>query len=578
MTWLTNWNYRKPITISNSGSALTDCQINVTVSYVSSMQSNFNDIRFTDVGGNILPYWIESKTDSTSANVWIKVSSILASPSTTTIYLYYGNSGATSVSSYFDTFDVLGNGSSGSLTVSSLNTVVNNYTYLTGNKNAGDNVIAVNSGTGFSNGDEILIIQMQNYSGGTAGQYEFKKISSGGGTTSFTLDTPLKGSYNSGTFNSTNATVTQIVRVPQYTTITINSGASIIASAWNGYNGGISIFRATGTVNIVSGGSINVIGTGYRGGDENYVDSCASGVSKQGESYKGLGINSGYMNLSGGGSGLKTYTSYEGAGGGGGYGTSGSNGGAGGSCSQNYGSGGGICGSSDMSQVYLGSGGGGGGWGGIGAMGGGILLIFANNISVSGNIMANGNVGGNIGSRSAGGGGSGGCIILTASALSIGTNLVNVTGGAGGIGAVETGGVGGSGRIRFISNSISGISTPTAYTTGFDTAHNRKYASPEPTISATGVETPSITAYSMSLSQSEIPCRTGICTIRADITWQNLGSSSVTFRPKILIDGVTYVQAVSDATIDPYPAISSTIQITTPTLAVGTHSICPYPN
>ena len=87
-----------------------------------------------------------------------------------------------------------------------------------------------------------------------------------------------------------------------------------------------------------------------------------------------------------------------------------------------------------------------------------------------------------------------------------------------------------------------------------------------------------VTAYSMSLHPSETPCRTGICTVRADATWQNLGSSSITFRPTILVDGTTYIQAASDITIDPYPAISSTIQITTPTLAVGTHSICPYPN
>ena len=107
----------------------------------------------------------------------------------------------------------------------------------------------------------------------------------------------------------------------------------------------------------------------------------------------------------------------------------------------------------------------------------------------------------------------------------------------------------------------------------------RKYASPEPALSTTGTEELGITAYSMYLYPSETPCRTGICTVRADVVWQNLGSSSVTFRPKILIDGVTYVQAASDITIvGAYPAISSTIQITTPTLPAGNHTICPYPN
>ena len=119
--------------------------------------------------------------------------------------------------------------------------------------------------------------------------------------------------------------------------------------------------------------------------------------------------------------------------------------------------------------------------------------------------------------------------------------------------------------------------------TGDDEKHEvdwilvRKYASPEPTFSTADSEELGITAYSMSLHPSETPCRTGICTIRADITWQNLGSSSITFRPTIIIDGTTYVQAASDITIGTSPNTGSS-SITTPTLSVGTHTICPYPN
>ena len=126
----------------------------------------------------------------------------------------------------------------------------------------------------------------------------------------------------------------------------------------------------------------------------------------------------------------------------------------------------------------------------------------------------------------------------------------------------------------------------TGYTVGsgsvtgyFDRIRIRKYVSPEPTFSVAGTEELGITAYSMSLNPNDIPCRTGICTITATVTWQNLINSSITFRPTIIIDGVTYVQAASDTTIvGAYPATSSPIQITTPTLSVGTHSICPYPN
>jgi hypothetical protein len=122
-----------------------------------------------------------------------------------------------------------------------MNVIINNYTYLTGNELAGDNSIAVNNASAFSAGDEILIIQMQNNSNGNAGVYEFAVISSVVGNT-INLYSNLVNSYYSGTFNSTTSTSAQVVRVPQYTNLTINSGASIIASPWNGYTSKI-IFK-----------------------------------------------------------------------------------------------------------------------------------------------------------------------------------------------------------------------------------------------------------------------------------------------------------------------------------------------
>jgi hypothetical protein len=102
----------------------------------------------------------------------------------------------------------------------------------------------------------------------------------------------------------------------------------------------------------------------------------------------------------------------------------------------------------------------------------------------------------------------------------------------------------------------------------------RNYISPEPAFSTTGTEEIGISATSIT---SDTYTCTNTCQVTITVTWQNLGSSSVTFRPKILIDGTTYVQASSDITIAAYPATSS-IQIITPTLSIGTHSICPYPN
>lgn len=122
MTWYNNsWNYRKPITISNSGSTLTDYQIPVAIDTASlvavgKLLSNCNDIRFTDTDGStLLNYWIESGCNTSSTKIWIKIPSITSG--TNTIYLYYGNSGASTSSNGDNTFiffdDFIGtNGSS----------------------------------------------------------------------------------------------------------------------------------------------------------------------------------------------------------------------------------------------------------------------------------------------------------------------------------------------------------------------------------------------------------------------------------------------------------------------------------
>jgi hypothetical protein len=71
-------------------------------------QADFDDLRFTSSNGSgLLDYWLESKTNSTSAIVWVEVASI---PTTgATIYLYYGNSGASSASSGDNTFALYDN-------------------------------------------------------------------------------------------------------------------------------------------------------------------------------------------------------------------------------------------------------------------------------------------------------------------------------------------------------------------------------------------------------------------------------------------------------------------------------------
>ncbi len=94
---------RKSITLSNSGSTLTNYQVKVDVTYDSDMQTDFDDIRFrASDGTTALDFWLESKTDSTSAVFWVEVPSIPNGSST--IYMYYKNSLATSASNGSNTF------------------------------------------------------------------------------------------------------------------------------------------------------------------------------------------------------------------------------------------------------------------------------------------------------------------------------------------------------------------------------------------------------------------------------------------------------------------------------------------
>jgi N-acetylneuraminic acid mutarotase len=102
-----SWTRRRAITINNTLNTnnLNDYQVNINVDYTPSMKSDFSDLRFTDSDGlTLIPYWVESYVSQVSAVVWVKVPSIPAS-STTTIYMYYGNLGASSASNGKTTFE-----------------------------------------------------------------------------------------------------------------------------------------------------------------------------------------------------------------------------------------------------------------------------------------------------------------------------------------------------------------------------------------------------------------------------------------------------------------------------------------
>jgi hypothetical protein len=96
------WSLYATIAVTNPP-AVDDYSVLLTVPYVANMNADFSDLRFTTTADSTLPYWIESKTDSATADVWIKLPA-----ETSEFRIFCGNAAATSESdgeSVFDFFD-----------------------------------------------------------------------------------------------------------------------------------------------------------------------------------------------------------------------------------------------------------------------------------------------------------------------------------------------------------------------------------------------------------------------------------------------------------------------------------------
>lgn len=107
--WFHPWEFRNPITIGNSsGSALTNFQVKVTLGSsfeFAKAKTDGSDVRITASDGTTqIPFWIESWNPAGhAASIWVNVPSIPTS--STTVYIYYGNSFASSASNGDATFN-----------------------------------------------------------------------------------------------------------------------------------------------------------------------------------------------------------------------------------------------------------------------------------------------------------------------------------------------------------------------------------------------------------------------------------------------------------------------------------------
>jgi len=167
----------------------------------------------------------------------------------------------------------------GAATISAAGTQVNAYTVLTADAIIGntsitvaDNTLSTNFSANLTAGDLIFIYQAQGatidgvpnsaswgqiLTYNNAGNYEFAEVIGVTDGTGVTLTCGLQNDY-------TSADHVQIVRVPRYDTLMVNSGASITCPTWNGTTGGLVVVESNGDTTI--DGSIDTSGTGFRGG------------------------------------------------------------------------------------------------------------------------------------------------------------------------------------------------------------------------------------------------------------------------------------------------------------------------
>lgn len=364
----------------------------------------------------------------------------------------------------------LGDGHLGPRVVSSLNTTINVAVTLSTPASAGDLSLTVPSTSGFAQGTLVLLLRLAGEAtpdGGepnphpldaSSGSWELARVASTGGG-QLVLTAPLVKSFS--------APQTQLISVPEYTDLTVLAGASVVASPWNGFTGGVVALLATGRVTV--DGAVDVTAAGFRGGLYAAGSGSTGCASPDAPfplgSQKGEGVGGGYGALTGfgralnGGGGGVCYLS---GGGGGGNAGPGGQGGRTNDGARDVGGRGGLALNYALpGRLTLGGGGGAGqgnvGLGTGGGRGGGLVLVRAGEVAGSGFIRSNGQsaltaAGNSGGNTSPGGGGAGGTIVLQV-ARGLVCGGVEVNGGHGGNSngsnnaSAGPGGGGGGGRI-----------------------------------------------------------------------------------------------------------------------------------
>ncbi|HEX8703656.1 MAG TPA: adhesin, partial [Myxococcaceae bacterium] len=192
----------------------------------------------------------------------------------------------------------LGSGRDGALTVTTVGQVVNVYARVTAPLLPGDTALAFGGATGIiATGDLVMVLQSTgivpeppsggptafDLTGDPVGRWELARVAVAGGGV-LILTEPLLNSYA--------ADVTQVIRVPEYTSVSLTAGRSIVPLAWNGSVGGVVAFLVNGT--FMNNGSVVATGRGFRGGqpvdDPNWIGCSGLDEPAPAGAQKGEGI------------------------------------------------------------------------------------------------------------------------------------------------------------------------------------------------------------------------------------------------------------------------------------------------
>jgi hypothetical protein len=347
-----------------------------------------------------------------------------------------------------------GTGGDGDLTVGDeTHTLDGPRTFMTVDAQAGDDSIAVDDDAGFDPGDQVLVHNLQ---GVDAGRWEVAEVEETDADV-VSLRRGLQHSYPA-------SDQVAVLRIPSYQDVTIEEHGVLQAPIWDGLTGGVLAFKVRGTFTLA--GQVDMRGRGYRGGAGIKNECLPVSWGTDGEGIRGPGEIMDPLPNHGGGGGGTVAGCLGTSGGGGGHVTPGSDGACGTLDPQMGcfppGMGGDTYASYEVDgRLFFGGGGGGAGKrdanGGQGAPGGGIVLIWAQDLVVSnGLIICGGGRGGNAGngdSTDSGGGGGAGGAVLVFTPGSPTSDFIEILGGEGGDGLADgaKGGTGGDGMFDIVT-------------------------------------------------------------------------------------------------------------------------------